>query len=398
MASESEPGAPAAGGVIPLSVPVMRGNEWAYVKECLDTNWVSSAGPFVDRFERLIAERIGVRAAVATVNGTAALHVALRVAGVEPDDEVLVPALTFIAPANAVRYAGAWPVFIDVEPEYGQLDPQRLADFLAAGCERVRGAWRNRSTGRRVAAVLPVDLLGHPSDIGAIVEIAHAHGLVVVEDATESLGARYRDEPVGRRADVACFSFNGNKIVTAGGGGMVVTDRSDWAARARYLCTQAKDDPIEYVHHEIGFNYRLTNVLAAIGVAQLEQLDAHVEDKRRIARGYADGVASIAGIRPMAEAPWAFSTYWLYTVRIDRDAYGLDRRAVLGRLAAAGIQSRPLWEPLHRSAAHAASPRCDAPVADAIHRDALSLPSSVGLTAADQARVIQALHEGACSR
>ena len=220
---------------IPLAVPLLDGNEWRYVKECLDTNWVSSVGPFVDRFERMMAERIGVAAAVGVVNGTSAIHLALHVAGVQPDDDVIMPALTFIAPANAVRYLGAFPVFVDVEPVTWQLDPQRVSDFVFRECSWNRGELRNRRTGRRVRAVLPVDLLGHPADLRPILEIARARDLVVVEDATESLGALYYGEPVGRLADVACFSFNGNKIVTTGGGGMITTDRQDLAERARYL-------------------------------------------------------------------------------------------------------------------------------------------------------------------
>lgn len=387
----SEPRTPAASRPVPLSVPALRGNEWKYVKECLDTNWVSSAGPFVDRFERTIADRLGVGHAVAVVNGTAALHLALVVAGVERDDEVLMPALTFIAPANAVRYVGAWPVFIDVDPDYWQLDPDRLSAFLERECVAAGGVLRNRRTNRRVKAVLPVDVLGHPCDMDRILEIARAHGLLVVEDATESLGASYKGRPVGSQADAACLSFNGNKIITSGGGGMIVTGRGDWAQRARYLSTQAKDDPIEYAHHEIGFNYRLTNVQAALGVAQLEQLDTCVADKRRIARTYADALAGVAGVRVMSQAPWATSSFWLYTVRIDPAVYGSDSRAVLAQLAGLGIESRPLWQPLNQSAALAGCQSAGAPVADDVAATALSLPSSVDLTPADQARVIAAL-------
>ena len=391
----SEPGAPRQGSTIPLSAPVLRGNEWAYVKECLDTNWVSSAGPFVDRFEKMAADRVGVRNAVAVVNGTAALHLALVIAGVEHDDEVVMPALTFIAPANAVRYLGAWPVFVDVDPDYWQIDPQRFADFIDGECESRNGELRNRRTGRRVKAVLPVDILGHPCDLDPIAQLAHARGLVVVEDATEGLGALYKGEPIGRRADVSCLSFNGNKIVTSGGGGMIATDRTDWAARARYLSTQAKDDPVEYVHGSIGYNYRLTNIQAAVGVAQLEQLDGHVAAKRRNAIAYSDAFRGTAGISPMAEAPWATSTFWLYTVLVDPVRYGADSRALLGGLARNGIQSRPLWQPLNRSAALAGCLSMATPVADRIAASALSLPSSVDLSPADQARVIAAVKKRA---
>jgi perosamine synthetase len=376
---------------IPLSVPVLRGNEWKYVKECLDTNWVSSAGPFVDRFEQAIAERLERRHAVATVNGTAALHLALLVAGVKPGDEVLMPALTFIAPANAVRYVGAWPVFLDVEPEYWQLDPQRLADFLDRECTLRHGELQNRRTGRRVRAVLPVDVLGHPCDMTSILAIARENELLVIEDATESLGAQYQGRPAGALADLACLSFNGNKIITSGGGGMVVTDRDDWAERVRYLSTQAKDDPVEYVHRAVGYNYRLTNLQAALGVAQLEDLNAAVEDKRRIAHMYSEAFAAVPGVRAMAEAPWATSTFWLYTILIDPYAYGSDSRAVLNRLSSIGIQTRPLWQPLHQSAVFGELAPAVLPVTEHLAAQGLSLPSSADLSAPDQHRVIAAI-------
>ncbi|HYR59424.1 MAG TPA: aminotransferase class I/II-fold pyridoxal phosphate-dependent enzyme, partial [Chthoniobacteraceae bacterium] len=194
----NEPGAPSAAGFIPLCVPSIRGNEWKYLKDCLDTGWVSSAGSYVDRFERELARRAGTPHAVAAVNGTSALHVALLVAGVEPDDEVLVSTLTFIAPANAVRYANAWPVFIDAEPDFWQMDPARAAEFLRERCERRDGALRNRRTGRRVKAIIPVHILGHPADMDPILALAREFDLAVIEDATESLGARYRERPVGQ--------------------------------------------------------------------------------------------------------------------------------------------------------------------------------------------------------
>jgi perosamine synthetase len=245
---------------IPLCVPEIRGNEWKYVRECLDSGWVSSVGSYVNAFEEVVAAASGVPYAVATVNGTAALHIALLCAGVEPGDEVLVSALSFIAPANAIRYVGAYPIFIDAEEAYWQLDPTLVERFLEDGCRIEGDTVRNKLTGRRVRAILPVDVLGHSADLDAIVRLARRFELKVIEDATESLGASYNGEPCGVRADVACLSFNGNKLITTGGGGMLVTADAEVARRARYLTTQAKDDPIEYVHGKIGFNYRLTNV------------------------------------------------------------------------------------------------------------------------------------------
>jgi perosamine synthetase len=375
-----EPGALAPAGMMPLSVPELNGNEWKYVKECLDSNWVSSAGPFVDRFEQMVADYVGTRHAVATVNGTAALHIALLIAGVEPDDEVLISTLTFIAPANAIRYAGAWPVFIDAEPVYWQMDPQKLTDFLEQECVWANNELRNKTSGRRVKAILPVHILGHPCDMKTIVGAARKFDLSVIEDATESLGARYHDRMVGHLGDVACFSFNGNKVITTGGGGMIVTDNEAWAARAKYLTTQAKDDPIEYVHEEIGYNYRLTNIQAALGCAQMEQLPGFVEKKRSIEHNYRTALASVPGITSMPEAPWARSIFWMYTVLVDEASYGEDSRALLRRLVSQGIQSRPLWQPLHRSPAYRKAQVYGGDVADKLNRQALSLPCSVGIT------------------
>ncbi|MGA8740924.1 MAG: LegC family aminotransferase [Terracidiphilus sp.] len=385
------PGAPPPAEFIPLIVPEIRGNEWQYVKECLDTNWVSSVGSYVERFEQMTAERAGTRFAIATVNGTSALHISLLLAGVERDDEVLISTLTFIAPANAIRYAGAWPVFIDAEPRYLQMDPAAVAGFLEKGCTWNGAELRNRRTGRRVKAVLPVHILGHPVDLDPILAVAQKYALPVIEDATEGLGATYRGQSLGSFGQTGCFSFNGNKIITTGGGGMLVTNDPGLAARARYLTTQAKDDPIEYVHNEIGYNYRLTNVLAAMGCAQMEQLDAFVAAKRAIAECYREALGSLPGFTLPEEAPWASSTFWMYTVLIDEQITGISSRDLLRELGRRKIQSRPLWQPMHHSAAHDASGSPSCPIADRIHAQALSLPCSVGLTRAAQNQVIQSI-------
>jgi len=384
------PGAMPPRGVIPLCVPEIRGNEWKYVKECLDTNWVSSAGSFVDRFEQMMAGYVGVKHGVATVNGTAALHIALLVAGVQPDDEVLVSSLTFIAPANAIRYVGAWPVFIDAEPTYWQMDPQRAVDFLEQECHWEAGELHNKTTGRRVKAIIPVHILGHPVDLDPILTVARKYGLVVIEDATESLGAKYKGKMVGHLGDIACFSFNGNKLITTGGGGMVVTDNDEWARRVHHLTTQAKDDSVEYIHHEIGYNYRLTNIQAAIGCAQMEQIDDYIDAKHRIAATYSEELESLPGLLPMRQAPWAGSVFWLFTVLVDETDYGMNSRDLLRKLDDVGIQSRPLWQPMHLSPAYADLNPADCPVAGQLFRAGLSLPCSVGLEG-EQVAVVDAL-------
>jgi perosamine synthetase len=388
-----EPGAAVAAGSIPLCVPELRGNEWRYVKECLDTGWVSSVGPFVEQLEKSVASYVGAAHGVAMSTGTAALHIALLVAGVKPGDEVLVSDLTFIAPANAIRYANAWPVLIDAEPVYWQMDVSRAIDFIENHCQWAHGKLINKATDRRVSAIVPVHILGHPIDIDPLLEIAKKYGLAIVEDATESLGSEYRGRKVGNLGHIGCFSFNGNKIITTGGGGMIVTNDPDLAAKAKYLSTQAKDDPVEYVHRETGFNYRLSNVQAALGCAQMELLDEFIAIKRGIATEYAKAFANVPGVTMMPEASWARSIFWLNTVLIEEVLYGEDSRALMKRLARRGIQARPLWEPLHRSQALQGVQSIGGEVADDINRRALSLPSSVGMTPEQVQEVIAAVCE-----
>ncbi len=391
MSIPFEPGAPAEDDHIPLCVPEIGGNEWDYVKKCLDENMVSSVGPFVNLFEQRLAAYTGMAYAVATVNGTSAIHTSLLVAGVGQDDEVLVSSLTFIAPVNAIRYTGAWPVTIDAEPDHWQMDVDRVEDFIRNDCIWNGDELRNRVTDRRVKAIVPVHILGHPVDMDPLMEIARNYNLAVIEDATESLGARYRGVPVGSIGDIACFSFNGNKIITTGGGGMIVTNRKDWADRAKYLTTQAKNDPLEYVHNEIGFNYRLTNIQAAMGCAQLERLDEFVEKKRRISGHYSAAFSRLPGLKPMKAADWAESTCWLFSMEVEEESFGMDSRELLHRLLDGGIDARPLWQPAHLSPAHHGAVLKGSPVAEKLNRAVINLPSSVGLTEIQQEIVIHAV-------
>ena len=373
---------------IPLCEPVLAGNEWQYVRECLDSGWVSSVGSFVDRFEAETAAYLGAKHAVATVNGTAALHAALLSIGVQPDDEVLVSTLTFIASANAIRYTGAHPVLIDADPGDWQIDANLVEEFLTEACESIDGELRNRTTGRRVVAIMPVHILGHPAPIEELVALARRFGLKVVEDAAESLGAKSNGRRLGTFGDVTCLSFNGNKTITAGAGGMIVTNDSHVAGRARYLTTQAKDDAVEYVHHEIGYNYRMSNVLAALGVAQLEQLDGVIAKKRAVAHRYAIEL-DLPMLSWYHERPEAFSTYWLSTALIDPERSPLTALDLRERLQTAGIQTRRLWRPMHTNPPHTDCQTCLTGVADSIAENALSFPSSASLSEADQSRVCQ---------
>jgi perosamine synthetase len=391
MRTSFEPGAPAATGMVPLSVPELRGNEARYLQECISGGWVSSVGPFVERFEREIAAYVGARCAVATVNGTSALHLALLVAGVQPEDEVLVSNLTFIAPANAIRYAGARPVFIGSEATYWQIDPEKVREFLATRCERRAHGVFNKRSGRQIRALLAVHILGHPADLDALLAVTREFGLLLIEDCAEAIGTEYRGRRVGTFGLLSAFSFNGNKVITCGGGGMLVTNDEALATRARHLSTQAKSDPREYIHDAVGYNYRLTSLQAAVGVAQLEQLDGFLARRREIAARYAEAFAGVEGLRFTEEAPWARSIFWLSTVLINEARFGLGSRALMQRLEEQGIQTRPLWQPMHRSPAHQDCESFSCEIDDYLAAQALSLPSSTGLSAADQDRVIAAV-------
>ena len=339
------------GAHVPLSVPYIRGNEAKYLQECLDSNWVSSAGPFVSRFEEMFSRYIGTKFGIATVNGTAALHIALLVAGIKPEHEVLVSTLTFIAPINAIRYVGAWPVLVDAEPESWQMDTSIVKRFLEENCHLRNGLLINSTTGRQVKAIMPVHILGHPCNMKDIAELAFKYGLTVIEDATESLGARYNGSMVGHLGDLACFSFNGNKLITTGGGGMLVTDN------------------------------------AALGCGQLEQIDSYFENKREIAKTYIEDMGTLPGIKNMKESEWAESVFWLYTVLIDQDIFGMDSRTLLNELGNHRIDSRPLWQPNHLSPAHSRCQVLGGECAENLYQNCLSLPCSVGLSKADQRRV-----------
>lgn len=379
--------------MIPLCIPEIRGNERLYIEDCFNKNWISSVGKYVERFEHSVAEYLGVRYAVACVNGTVALHIALLVSGIQSGDEVLVPALTFVAPANAIRYVGAWPVFIDVSSDTWQMDPQRVIEFLSKGCYSRNGRLINKHTKRIIRGILPVHILGHPVDMDPILDIARRFNLAVIEDATESLGAVYKGLKIGTLGDITCFSFNGNKIITTGNGGMIVTNNKQWANKARYLINQAKDNPLEYIHNEIGYNYRLSNINAALGVAQMEKLDEYIAAKLKIAARYNEGLSNISGIVLPVNAKWAESTFWLYTILIDRKSYGSDSRSLLRKLSRMGIDCRCFWHPIHTLRPFRQCYAYNINVANRLYRDGLSLPSSVGLLPREQNFVIESIRK-----
>jgi dTDP-4-amino-4,6-dideoxygalactose transaminase len=368
---------------IPLIEPVLRGNERRYLAECVTTNYVSSIGPFVERFEQEFAGRVGARHAVACASGTAALHVALLLAGSGPGCEVAVSDLTFIASVNAIAYTGATPLLVDSEPRTWNLDGELLLDEVR----------RRADTGRAFPRiVVPVHVLGHPVDIEPVLELRDRYGMVIVEDAAEALGASYTSGPaagrsVGTVGTFGCFSFNGNKVITSGGGGMIVTDDASLAGRARHLTQQAKCRGRDYVHDDVGFNYRLTNVAAALGLAQLEQLDSFLGAKGRIAERYDAALDGLDASAP-PRASWARPSWWLYSVLLGDAA---AREAVLDCLEREAITARSIWPPLHSQQPYVATPRLGGDVADALYRRGLSLPCSVNLDPAQQDRVVTGL-------
>jgi len=370
--------------MIPLSEPRLGGNEAVYLAECVRSTLVSSVGPFVQRFEREFAASVGSRHAVACASGTAALHVALRLAGAGPGADVPVSTFTFIASANAVSYTGARPLLVDSEPRTWNMDAQLLHDEVVRRVQR----------GQRPPAVVEVvHVLGHPADLEPLWALRERFGTRIVEDAAESLGAGYAagsfaGRQVGTVGDLGCFSFNGNKVITCGGGGMIVTDDAGLADRARHLTTQAKRPGPGYVHDDVGYNYRLTNVAAALGVAQLEQLPGLLAAKRRVSERY-DRLLAGLPVVPPPQAAWARPSHWLHSVLLEPRSASVP--GVAESMAAAGVQARPLWLPVHRQAPYAGAPRLGGEVADRLHRQGLSLPSSVGLSTADQHRVAAAL-------
>jgi perosamine synthetase len=363
----------------PLHEPTFAGNEWKYVKACLDSGWVSSVGQYVDQFEDMLAEYCGANRAVAVVNGTAALQVCLELVGVLPGDEVLVPALTFVATANAVVYCGATPHFVDSDEASLGVDPGKLADYLGDIAEiRPQGTF-NRRTGARIKALMPMHTFGHPVDLDPLVELCTRFRLELVEDAAESLGSYYKGRHTGTIGRVGALSFNGNKIITTGGGGAIVTNDAGLAQRAKHLTTTARTaHRWQFSHDAVGYNYRLPNLNAALGCAQLEQLDGFIEKKRMLAGRYANAFAGIAGVRLFLEPSYAKSNYWLNVLLLD-ESNAAQRDTLLELTNNAGNATRPAWTLMHRLAPYRDCPRAELRVAESLERRLINLPSSAAL-------------------
>jgi len=361
--------------LIPLSVPNIAGNEWKYVKECLDTGWISSVGSYVTRFEQMVADFAGAKYGVAAVNGTAALHIALLLSGVRQDDYVILPNLTFVASANSIKYLGADPILIDADPDLWQMDLDLLEEFLENETDEKDGSLFYIKDGRRIGAIMPVHILGNMCDMDRFLSIVKKYPLPVVEDATEALGTSYKGKSAGTFSPLACFSFNGNKIISTGGGGVIVTDDEALAKHAKHLTTTAKARSDEYYHDEVGYNYRLVNVLAAIGVGQMELLPSFIKRKKECVSFYKKELSGVADIRFQQELPDVTTNGWLFTIQTDQ------QQKLLDHLNANNILSRRFWMPMdklpmYKDCVYVQKKNS----ADYIYNTCLSIPCSTNIT------------------
>lgn len=372
-----------ANHTIPLSVPSLRGKELEYLKECIDSEWISTVGNFVDKFEAGIARYAGVKFAVSCINGTSALHISLILAGVGPSDAVIVPTVTFIAPINVVKYVGANPIFMDCDG-FLNIDVSKVKEFCEKECNFKNGMLVTKRNNLYVKAIIPVHIFGNPVDLEPLLNIARKYNLKIIEDAAESIGASYvkgklKGKKTGSVGDIGCYSFNGNKIISSGAGGMILTNNSLYAEKAKYLITQAKDDKLKYIHNNVGYNYRMDNLNAAVGLAQLEQLNKFVEIKRKNYLLYEKSIEQIKGLSLIREPQYGFSTFWLYSLLIDKKIYGIGKEGLFKKLIKNNIQARPLWRLNHLQHPYRNCLSYKIKKAHYFYDRILNLPSSVGL-------------------
>lgn len=365
--------------VVALHEPRFGGNEWAYVKDCLDSGWVSSLGQYVTRFEQALQEYTGVKHAIAVVNGTAALHICLKLSGVKQDDEVLMPALTFVATANAVSYCGAHSHFVDVDPLTLGVDAKRLQSYLKENTEFKNGKCINKHTKRRIRTLITVHTFGHPADIETLVSLCTDFGISLVEDAAESLGSYYKGKHTGNFGLINAVSFNGNKIITSGGGGAILTNDHNLAEQARHLTTTAKlPHAWEFIHDHIAYNYRMPNINAALGLSQLEQINYFLKRKRDLASTYFMNFKDIAGVSVFMEPQYTQSNYWLNTLLLDYPNME-QRDLILETCHDHNLKVRPVWRLMHKLPMYRQSPRMSLTESEKLEASIISLPSSVSL-------------------
>ncbi len=363
------------GQTMPLHEPHFSGREWEYVKECLDTGWVSSVGKFVDRFERDLADFTGAQYAVVTVNGTAALHICYLLAGVQHKDEVLVPTLTFVATCNALNYCGATPHFIDCDEQYLGINVKKLENYLKDIAIIKNNICYNRVTQRPIRALCVMHTFGHPVDLDPLLVLTKKYNLILLEDAAEALGSYYKNKHVGHHGLMGALSFNGNKIITTGGGGAILTNDEKIAKLVKHITTTAKiPHAYLYQHDQVGFNYRMPNINAAIGCAQLEKMQSFLENKRKLAENYLEDFSAINSVRFVSEPEYAKSNYWLNAIIIENKT---DRDIILEKLIQDKIGVRPAWELMHHLPMFKDAPKMDLSTAEKISKQIINIPSSV---------------------
>ena len=361
---------------VPLHEPEFVGAESDFVQDCLQSTFVSSVGKYVDRFELMLAEYTGAKYAVAVVNGTTALQVALRLAGVKPGDEVLIPALSFVATANAVQHSGAFPNFVDSNLDTLGIDPAALADYLDFSTEQTTQALINKKTGRRIAAIVPMHTYGHPVAMDRLMEVAARYKLPIVEDSAESLGSKYKGQHTGTFGLLGILSFNGNKVITTGGGGAILTNDAELARQAKHLTTTAKlPHPWEFFHDEVAWNYRMPNLNAALGCAQMESLESFITKKRRLAAKYKKAFQDLIGLQFVEEQKDCTSNYWLQTICLS-NANKASRDAILDKANNLGYQCRPTWNLLHKLPMYQDCPRAELKVAEILEKSLINIPSN----------------------
>lgn len=364
------------GTPIKLHEPIFDGNEWYYLKECLDSTYVSSVGRYVDEFEKSLANYTQSGFAVAVVNGTSALQISLKLAGVCSGDEVLVQSLTFVGTINAITYCGALPHFVEVEEETLGIDTDKLRNYLKSNTTFRNGFLVNKNSGRIIRGIVPMHTFGHPSRIDSLVELANDFGIFVVEDSAEAIGSKFRGKHTGTFGTMGILSFNGNKTITTGGGGAILTNDQKTAEKARYLTTTARIKHLwEYVHDEVGYNFRMPNLNAALGVAQLERIEHKLSMKRELFTRYQNAFRELSYIEIFKEPKDALSNYWLQTL-ILKDEYAGLRDLILDMSHRSGIQTRPAWRPIHNMSAYSSAPKMEMTVTDSLYKRIINIPSN----------------------
>ena len=381
---------------ISLSEPFIFGLEYEYIKECLDTGWVSSAGRFVDLFEDKIANYTGAKFAVACSNATSALFISLKILGVKRDEEVIVPTLTFIAPVNTIKYLGAEPIFMDAD-EYCNIDVNKTVEFIETETKFKNNISYNKKTGKIVRAVLPVHVFGNAADLESLQNICAERNIVILEDASESLGTIYtkgklKGQHTGSVGQMGCISFNGNKILTSGGGGMIICNDEESYKKAVYLTQQAKDDPVNFIHNEIGYNLRLSNIQAALGLAQMENIEKALKIKKKINNFYRENLNLTDGLTLMNSPGYADNNNWLSILRVEEEIFGKPSSFLIDKLRNKSIEVRPIWKLNHLQRPYLNNQTYKIEKAEELVSTAVSLPSSISLTSEQLNKIIKVIN------